>query len=84
MARTVLALSWAALASWGRGRAAAIVSNPGRPVRFWTRGPVGAPSPPLLGDYCGLICGLWFVGMKETQQMQGFCGNQWRMLHPLN
>jgi len=60
MARTVPVPSWAALASWGRGRAAAIVSNPGRHVRFWTRGPVGAHSPSgrlLWADLWAVVCG---------------------------
>jgi hypothetical protein len=48
--RTVLAPSWAVLAGPGgaEGRASAIVSNPGLPVWFWTRGPAGGASPPLL------------------------------------
>ena len=48
------------------GRASAISLNPGRPVRFWTQGPVGAPSPPLLG-----LSGPRFERIEGTEEGTG-------------
>ena len=68
-ARTVPAPSWASLAGQAgaegahpRSRSTLDVPSGSGPEVRWGRPPLS-----LLGDCCGLICGLWFVGMKETQ-----------------